>query len=209
MRPNSCCRGATARIYRAEPAPSFPIPAIQTQRRIHGNVLAEYLPKTRLAAEGDDLAQLEERLDEVIAMFISDLVRLEPEAQQVPVAEGKWNPLEIACHLVLSTDLCASAVQSVLAGDPAVSLPKGLLTTEGTMIAHPVTVPAEVGLLEDLMANLVKSSRALVQQVRASQQADLAESPCFVSPYFGPLTAIECLQLAIVHAAHHCRQLPA
>lgn len=140
--------------------------------------------------------------------FNSALAFLSPEVLESPVSEGRWSPLEIAEHLRLSNQLFTGAVETVACGGDALVLPPGVLTAEGTMIAHESSVPLSVPGLMEVSNRLLASADELVLQVRAAERAGLGNSVCFVNPYFGPLTAIECLQLAIVHYAHHHRQLP-
>lgn len=173
-------------------------------------LIDSYFSKSVLAAEGGDAVRLEYRLHAVVLAFSAELSNLSVDAVRRPVAEGGWSPLQIAAHLVLSNELFAQAVDQVADGGPVLKLPKGSLTSRGTMIAHHSTVPAGTdGDAEQVLRSLVASSAELIGQVRRAIHVGEAERVCFVNPYFGALTAIECLQLAVVHVVHHQRQLQA
>lgn len=182
---------------------------IEVWSRVECFILASlYFPKSALAAEGFDIGVLERRLIDVVVGFSSALASLPPEVLELPVSKGRWSPLEIAEHLRLSNQLFAGVVETVAYGGEALVLPPGVLTAEGTMVAHERSVPLAVPRLKEVTNCLLASADELVLQVRAAEQAGLVDSICFVNPYFGPLAAIECLQLAIVHFDHHHRQLP-
>lgn len=167
-----------------------------------------YFPKSALAAEGVDIAVLERRLREVVVDFIAGLACLPQEVLRLPVSEGGWSPLEIADHLCLSNRLFADAVGGVARGGDALVWPRGVLTSGGTMVAHESSVPKDIPDSEEVTDRLLTGADELIAQVRVAEKAGYGASVCFVNPYFGPLVAVECLQLAVVHVAHHHRQLP-
>lgn len=140
--------------------------------------------------------------------FARDLLEMTRSEALRPVYPGKWSPLQIGSHLVLTNRLFADAVAGFLDSGEPLELPKGSLSAAGTMVAPEMTVPRDLPEPEDAARDLQLGAAELVRQVIRSQESGVADRICLVHPFFGPLNAIECLQLALVHVRHHQRQMP-
>ncbi len=132
---------------------------------IYRSMIPPYLSKSALTAEGSDIGGLERRLKEVVLGFSSELACLPDELLFLPVTAGRWCPLEIAEHLHLSNQLLAHAVAAVSGGRDALVLPRGVFTSEGTMVAHESSVPKSVPRLGEVTDALSAGADELVARV--------------------------------------------
>lgn len=171
-------------------------------------VITNYFPKRTLAQAGTDVAQLAVALEHAVAQFITAVANQAPHVQIKPVRPGGWSQLQIMEHIGIATTLSAGAINAVVAGKPATTLPNGQLTEAGTMVAPEQTNPSAHPTLEHAQHLLTTAVEAINQAAVHAAAAGLANTVCMVNPFFGPLTAIECMRLAVVHVLHHQKQLP-
>ncbi|ASN82583.1 DinB family protein [Deinococcus ficus] len=169
--------------------------------------LTSYLPKeifytaTRTFEEDQDGAR------EGLATFLVWLDQVPPERFHVPVAPGKWSPAEFADHLAKGNWLFTRRLQEHQDDQPLADVGYGAVFPDGRVVAHAGMEPTPGKERESLITELRASAAALEEAMQQYRQAGRLDEVCVPHQYFGPLTARETMQLAMVHYQRHLGQL--
>ena len=167
-----------------------------------------YFPKDYLARQGGSVDEVVKKLEAGTARFSETLAAVNEPAFRTPVSEGKWSPAEIADHVVRVNKLLAVTLRRTVKGLEPLALPRGKVTSEGRPISPEAGVPEPGRSLEALLGDLQRSREDLTDAAREAEGINKENDLCMVQPFLGPLSVLECLQLASWHVRHHHRQLP-
>ena len=165
-----------------------------------------YFPKDYLARQGGSVDEVVKKLEAGTARFSESLASLND--LHTPVTEGKWSPAEIADHVVRVNKLLSGAVARTAKGREPLSLPRGKVSSEGRPISPEAGVPEPGRSLEALLDDLQSTREDVTNAAREAEGVNKENELCMVQPFLGPLSVLECLQLASWHVRHHHRQLP-
>ena len=127
------------------------------------------------------------------------------ERWTVPLRPGAWSPAQVFEH-VLKTDVSMSKVLYLLRRDaPLPEMPKKPANVENGKIQSPAfALPGEPQPLEALLPEWKEVRERHLQEV--NKMSNWHERTVF-HPVFGELDALQWVQAASLHMAHHRKQL--
>lgn len=171
-----------------------------------GKQIEEYFPRALLERYGDDLGAAAARAEAAVEEVISRLQQFGPEHANLPVAPGKWSPLQVADHLHRVNLIAIQGMERVKSGGEPVRTERGSIGSDGGLLMGLSGAEPEDGLtLEGVAADLRESNRALAVAAREAVASGLADVVVNVNPFFGELTPLDSLRMAALHARHHTK----
>ena len=168
--------------------------------------LNEYLPKAFLERQGKDLPTVLESL-RIARDDLSTRLENLTDSLYVPIRADAWSPAQIIDHLNHANTFFAKCLERTVQGKPVFTMPRGHVTNDGRAIS-PAGEPRADRSASDLLRDHLTAFAVLETGANAVHAAGLLETVCVVQSFFGPLTALELLQLAAWHTKHHTAQLP-
>ncbi|MDP9765200.1 DinB family protein [Deinococcus enclensis] len=169
--------------------------------------LTSYLPKEIFYTSTRTFEEDLNGAREGMTAFLAWLERVPAEDFHVPVAPGKWSPAEFADHLAKGNRLFTRRLLEHQDGQRLEDVGYGAVFPDGRVVAHAGMEPTPGRNREDLVAELRASAAALEEAMQEYRQAGRLDEVCVPHQYFGPLTARETMQLAMVHYLRHLGQL--
>ncbi|MFC4424905.1 DinB family protein [Deinococcus navajonensis] len=169
--------------------------------------LTSYLPKDIFFNPDRALQEDLEGAREELATFLKWLDHVPEDRFHLPVAPGKWSPAEFADHLAKGNWLFTRRLLEHQPGQPLEHVGYGAVFPDGRVVAHAGMEPTPGRDREALMADLRASAAALEEAMHGYREAGRMDEVCVPHQYFGPLTARETMQLAMVHYQRHLNQL--
>jgi uncharacterized damage-inducible protein DinB len=173
---------------------------------VEAREIANYLPKTFLARQGESVAEVSARLDEATRRLRDRIERLSDERLHAPLAPGKWSPAEIVDHLVKINALLIAAL-SCADGEP-LGMSRGRLREDGKPFSPEEGLPTARRAREALIKDLEAGINGILASIRDARESERLDKTCLLHGFLGPLNPLECLQLASWHLRHHLKQLP-
>ncbi len=167
--------------------------------------IEELFPKAFLARQGSSWTALQARLQLVGEDFVATLGAVD-EAAFYASATGKWTPAQVADHVVQANRLFGYALAGLSKGRDVFVMPRGRLTEDGRAVAP--EEPAPDRSRADLVQAFETGLTRLLAAGEDAAAARLLGDVCLDQAFFGPMTGLECLQLAAWHTRHHAKQLP-
>jgi hypothetical protein len=155
--------------------------------------------------------QLETERDELakrIQSLTDEQVRAHPGA-------GQWNILQTLQHLVLAeqgmraseAELRANPVRDQLRPGKLIAVVRDILERDVSVkVPHPSLEPDGRVTLRGLL-KLWEEERQKMRDLLESVSADNSETVMFSHPAAGPMTAVQAMDLTLVHLHHHGRQI--
>ncbi len=168
--------------------------------------LNEYLSKAFLERQGQGLPTVLESLQAARDGLSTHFEGL-TDALYVPIRTGAWSPAQIIDHLNHANTFFAKCLERTVQRKPVFTMPRGHLTNDGRAIS-PAGEPRADQSASELLRDHLAAFAVLETGANAVHAAGLLETVCVVQSFFGPLTALELLQLAAWHTKHHTAQLP-
>src|SRR5690606_24719824 len=104
------------------------------------------------------------------------------------------------------TLLYLDGVEKATRDEAPVEHERGWVTQSGGLISPPEGEPVAGREMAALEHDLRSSTARLVEAVRLAVTDGGGERVTHINPYFGPLPALGCLQMAAGHAGHHSRK---
>ncbi|MBB6097045.1 hypothetical protein HNR42_000459 [Deinobacterium chartae] len=153
----------------------------------------------------DALARLEAELD----AFEAQARRLEAQGRwtQAP-ASGGWSPAQIAEHVLKVNVGCSKAVHLLRSGRDLPPLPRVPGSyQDGRRQSPPAMLPGDGQPWASLEAAWQQARTRLHAAVQA--EGPWPDDRCIFHPFLEDLNALQWLQMAAYHTAHHRGQLPA
>lgn len=171
-----------------------------------GRQIEDYFPRELLQRYGDDLAAAQARAEAAVEEVISRLQQFGQEHASVPVAPGKWSPLQVADHLHRVNLIAIQGIERVSGGQEPVRTERGYIGSDGGLLMGLMGAEPREGLtLEGVAADLRESNRALAVAAQEAATAGLADVVVNVNPFFGELTSLDTVRMAALHARHHTK----
>ena len=166
--------------------------------------LTEYLPKAFLERQGQDLPAVLESL-QVARDGLSTRLEHLTGGLYIPIRPDAWSPAQIIDHLNGANAFFAKCLERTVQGKPILTMPRGQITKDGRAIS-PAGEPRTDRGASDLLRDHLAAFAALETGAQAVA-AGLLETVTVIQSFFGPLTALELLQLAAWHTKHHTAQI--
>lgn len=168
--------------------------------------IEEYFPRELLERFGASVAEAGAHAEAAVAEVIARLEGIGAERMSAPVAPGKWSPLQVADHLHRVNELAIDGIRRVSEGEEPVRTERGYVSADGGLVvslaaAEPVAEP----VFARVVADLRRSTAALVEAAAQAEGVGLAAAVVNVNPFFGELTPLDSVRMAALHARHHIR----
>ena len=157
--------------------------------------------------QGSSWEALQARLPVVGEDFVTMLGAVD-EAAFYAAAAGKWTPAQIADHVIRANGLFGKSLEYVVGGKPLIVMSRGRVTEDGRALAPAEEQPTPDRAREDLIQTFEVGLARLLAAGKRNAKAGLLPNVCLDQAFFGPMTGLECLQLAAWHIRHHTKQLP-